>query len=45
MMFIIMLHIFVGSSGGNTEDMKQAIQLIESKTVDASKIVTHVFRT
>ena len=33
---------FVGSSGGNTEDMKQAIQLIESKTVDASKIVTHV---
>ena len=33
---------FVGSSGGNTEDMKQSIQLIESKTVDASKIVTHV---
>ena len=33
---------FVGTSGGNTEDMKQSIRLIEGKVVDASKIVTHI---
>ncbi|HJC51373.1 MAG TPA: zinc-binding dehydrogenase [Candidatus Anaerostipes avistercoris] len=33
---------FVGTSGGNTEDMKQSIELIEKKTVNAAKIVTHV---
>lgn len=33
---------FVGTSGGNTADMKQSIELIENKTVNAAKIVTHV---
>lgn len=33
---------FIGTSGGNTEDMKQSIELIEKKTVNAAKIVTHV---
>lgn len=33
---------FVGTSGGNTADMKQSIKLIEDKVVDASKIVTHI---
>ena len=33
---------FVGTSGGNTEDMKQAIELIENKIVNGAKIVTHV---
>lgn len=33
---------FVGTSGGNTEDMKQSIELIESKTVNVAKIATHV---
>lgn len=33
---------FTGTSGGNTEDMKQSIELIEKKIVDVSKIVTHV---
>lgn len=33
---------YVGTSGGNTEDMRQAIKLIEDKTVDVSKIVSHI---
>lgn len=33
---------FVGSSGGNTEDMKQSIELIENKVVNAAKIATHI---
>ena len=31
-----------GTSGGNTEDMKQSIELIESKTVNVAKIATHI---
>lgn len=33
---------YVGTSGGTTEDMRDAIALIEDKTVDVAKIVTHV---
>lgn len=33
---------FVGTSGGNTEDMKQSIELIEKKIVNAAKIATHI---
>lgn len=33
---------FVGTSGGNTEDMKQSIELIENKIVKAAKIATHI---
>ena len=33
---------FVGTSGGNTEDMKQSIELIENKTVNVAKIATHI---
>lgn len=33
---------FVGTSGGNTEDMKQSIELIENKIVKATKIATHI---
>ena len=36
-----MIHI-VGNSGGNTEDMKEAISLIERGTVQANKIVSHI---
>lgn len=32
----------VGTSGGNTDDMRQALNLIENKTVDVAKIATHV---
>lgn len=32
----------VGTSGGNTEDMKEAISYIENKTVNAAKIATHI---
>lgn len=32
----------VGTSGGNTDDMKESIQLIEQKTVNAAKIATHI---
>jgi hypothetical protein len=32
----------VGTSGGNTEDMKQSIELIENKTVNVAKIATHI---
>ncbi|WP_276875969.1 zinc-binding dehydrogenase [Anaerococcus hydrogenalis] len=33
----------VGTSGGNTNDMKIAISLVEDGKIDVSKIVTHVF--
>ncbi|MBU5370120.1 zinc-binding dehydrogenase [Enterococcus avium] len=33
---------YVGTSGGTTEDMRDAINLIENKTVDVAKIVTHI---
>lgn len=33
---------FVGTSGSNTQDMKDAIQCIENKVVDLAKIATHV---
>ena len=32
----------VGTSGGNTEDMKRSIELIEKKVVNGAKIVTHI---
>ena len=32
----------VGTSGGNTEDMKEAITLIEDRTVQVEKIVSHI---
>ncbi|MBF7097366.1 zinc-binding dehydrogenase [Alkalibacter mobilis] len=35
-------HHYVGTSGGDTEDMRDAIRLIEEKKVDVSKIVTHI---
>ena len=35
-------HHYVGTSGGNTEDMRDAIQLIEEKKVEVSKVVTHI---
>ena len=33
---------FVGTSGSNTQDMKDAIALIEDKVVNVSKIATHI---
>ena len=33
---------FIGTSGGNTDDMKQSIELIEKKIVNAAKIATHI---
>lgn len=33
---------FIGTSGGNTDDMKQSIDLIENKIVNVAKIATHV---
>lgn len=33
---------FVGISGSNTQDMKDAIALIENKTVNVAKIATHI---
>ena len=33
---------FVGTSGSNTQDMKDAIACIENKTVNLSKIATHI---
>ena len=33
---------FVGTSGSNTQDMKDAIALIENKTVNVAKIETHI---
>lgn len=33
---------YVGTSGGNTEDMRTAVKLIEDKKVSASKVVSHI---
>lgn len=33
---------FVGTSGSNTQDMKDAIALIENKTINVAKIATHI---
>ena len=33
---------YVGTSGGNTDDMREAIKLIEDKKVNVAKVVTHV---
>jgi hypothetical protein len=33
---------FVGTSGSNTQDMKDAISCIEEKTVNLAKIATHI---
>lgn len=33
---------FVGTSGSNTQDMKDAIALIENKSVNVAKIATHI---
>ncbi|MGT2750591.1 zinc-binding dehydrogenase [Streptococcus orisasini] len=33
---------YVGTSGGNVEDMRKAVQLIEEKKVSVANIVTHV---
>lgn len=35
------IHI-VGTSGGNTEDMRKAVQLIEKKQVNVENVVTHI---
>ncbi|GCF94272.1 L-sorbose 1-phosphate reductase [Enterococcus florum] len=33
---------FVGTSGGNTEDMRKAVKLIEEKKVKVANVVTHI---
>ncbi|WP_058912399.1 L-sorbose 1-phosphate reductase [Entomohabitans teleogrylli] len=33
---------YVGTSGGNTDDMRAAVRLIEEKKVQAAKVVTHI---
>lgn len=33
---------FVGTSGGNTEDMRKAVKLIENKQVHVANVVTHI---
>lgn len=33
---------FVGTSGGNTEDMRKAVRLIEEKKVQVANVVTHI---
>lgn len=33
---------FVGTSGGNIDDMKEAVKLIEKKRVNVAKIVSHI---
>lgn len=33
---------YVGKSGGNTDDMRAAVKLIEEKKVQAAKVVTHI---
>lgn len=33
---------FVGTSGGNTEDMRKAVKLIENKEVKVANVVTHI---
>jgi len=33
---------YVGTSGGNTDDMRAAVELMQAKKVNAAKIVTHI---
>lgn len=33
---------YVGTSGGNTDDMRKAVQLIENKEVKVANVVTHI---
>lgn len=33
---------YVGTSGGNTEDMRKAVELIEDKKVHVANVVTHI---
>lgn len=33
---------YVGTSGGNTEDMRKAVELIENKKVNVATIITHI---
>lgn len=33
---------YVGTSGGNTADMRAAVKLIEGKKIDVSKVVSHI---
>lgn len=33
---------YVGTSGGNTEDMRKAVRLIEDKKVNVANVVTHI---
>ncbi|WP_145525636.1 zinc-binding dehydrogenase [Yersinia vastinensis] len=33
---------YVGTSGGNTDDMREAVKLIEEKKVNAGKVVSHI---
>ncbi|WP_392561696.1 zinc-binding dehydrogenase [Orbus sturtevantii] len=33
---------YVGTSGGNTDDMREGIKLIEQKKINVNKIVTHI---
>lgn len=33
---------YVGTSGGNTDDMREAVTLIENKSINVANIVTHV---
>lgn len=33
---------YVGTSGGNTEDMKKAVSLIEEKKVNVANVITHI---
>ncbi|MBO0445449.1 zinc-binding dehydrogenase [Enterococcus ureilyticus] len=33
---------YVGTSGGNTEDMRKAVELIETKQVKVANVVTHI---
>jgi len=35
------IHV-VGTSGGNTDDMRQALRLIEGKKINVAKIATHI---
>ena len=35
-------HHFVGTSGGNTDDLKEAIAMMTAKKIDPSSLVTHV---
>lgn len=33
---------YVGTSGGNTDDMRAAVALMQAKKVQAAKVVTHI---